>query len=81
MNGFDATNNLEIDEIWIRQHERCPDGIIGINWSSDAGFGQYELIMENGTLHAMSEHMDNNQDKKFIKALLEKLLDKIVIDE
>lgn len=81
MNGFDATNNLEIDEIWIRQHERCPDVVIGINWSSDAGFGQYELIMKDGTLHAMSEHMDNNQDKKFIKALLEKLLDKIVIDE
>lgn len=75
-------NNLEIKEVWIRQHEVCPNGVIGIEWSSDAGFGRYELIMEeDGMLHAQSECMDSNEDKKFIKALLDKLLDKIIVDE
>lgn len=82
MAKIDSTNNLKIEEVWIRQHEHCPDGVIGFDWSSDAGFGRYELIMDkDGMLHAQSEHMDNNQDKTFIKALLEKLLDKIVVDE
>lgn len=78
----DLTADLEIESIWIRQHEVCPNGVIGIDWSSAAGFGRYELIMqEDGTIHAYTEHMDSKEDKKFTKAILEKLLEKIVIEE
>ena len=74
--------NLNIDEIWIRQHEVCPNGVIGIEWSANIGFGRYELVPgDDGMLHAYTEYMDRGEDKEFTKAILKKLVDKIVIEE
>ena len=81
-NKLDIASELSIDEIWIAKHEHCPNGVIGIEWSGAAGFGRYELILDdNGKLHAHSECMDSNNDKRFIKKLMELLADEAIIDE
>lgn len=79
----ELTADLTIDEIWINRHERCPNGVIGIEWSApNCGFGQYVMHLgEDGMLHADSEHMDKGDDKRFVKLLLELLLEKIVIED
>ena len=74
--------NLSIDEIWMNKHEICPNGVIGIEWSSNIGWGRYELILgDDGMLHAYTEYMDKGEDKEFTKAILEKLVEKIVVEE
>ena len=74
--------DLQIDEIWIRQHEFCPNGVIGIEWSANIGFGRYELVPgDDGKLHAYTECMDRGEDKEFTKAILAALVDEIVIEE
>lgn len=74
--------NLNIDEIWIREHELCPNGVIGIEWSANIGFGRYELILgDDGMLHAYTECMDRGEDKEFTKAIFAKLADKIIVEE
>ena len=37
--------DVDIHEIWMAKHEICPNGVLGIEWSSDVGFGRYELIL------------------------------------
>lgn len=74
--------NLSIDEIWMNKHEICPNGVIGIEWSSNIGWGRYELILgDDGLLHAYTECMDRGEDKEFTQAILEKLVEKIVVEE
>lgn len=74
--------NLTIDRIWIRQHDVCPNGVIGIDWSANIGFGQYVLVMgDDGKLHADSECMDRGENKEFIKALLNKMVDEIIVED
>ena len=74
--------NLTIDEIWMNKHEICPHGVIGIEWSANIGFGRYELILgDDGMLHAYTECLDRGEDKEFTKAILEKLVEKIVVEE
>ena len=74
--------NLNIDEIWIHEHELCPNGVIGIEWSANIGFGRYELVLgDDGMLHAYTECMDRGEDKEFTNAILEKLVEKIVVEE
>ncbi len=74
--------NLEINEIWIAKHDVCPNGVIGIEWSGDPGFGRYELILgDDGKLHAMTEHMDIPTQKMFSRDILNAILRDIVIDE
>lgn len=75
-------NNISIDEIWIRIHEHCPNGVIGIEWSGDIGFGRYELVLEDdGFFHAYTEGLDAEDNKEFTKKILDLLLDKIVVEE
>ena len=73
--------NLTIDRIWIRQHDVCPNGVIGIDWSANIGFGQYVLVVgDDDKLHADSECMDRGESKEFIKALLNKMIDEIIVE-
>ena len=83
MSFEDMTKDLEITEVWIAKHEHCPNGVIGIEWSApNCGFGRYELVLgDDGKFHADSEHMDNGEDKKFLKLLLSKLPDIVVIED
>lgn len=52
-----------------------------ILWSSDIGFGEYAVKKENGELIGYSEHMDIQDDKAFIKKLLELLAEKLIVKE
>ena len=73
--------DLSIDEIWIRVHEYCPHGVIGIEWSANIGFGRYELILgDDGKFHAYTEYMDKGEDKAFTEMILKVLVDKIVVE-
>lgn len=74
----------ELDEVrvWIRQHDICPNGVIGFDWSGSPGCGRYELIADKEEkLHAMSEYMDKGDDKNFLKIILDKVIEDVVVDE
>ena len=73
--------NLSIDEIWINRHDVCPNGVLGINWSANIGWGELVLRLgDDGLLHAYTEHMDKGEDKSFTRTVLLELLNYIVID-
>lgn len=73
---------LQIDEVWPVSTDICKKGGIGIDWSGDIGFGQWTVWWgEDGKLHADTECLDNNDSKKFTKAILERLVDLIVVDD
>lgn len=78
MNKLDKTT-LEITDIWANIFDDGDDKaqVLGIDWNCNLGFGRYELFFnEYGpTIRAFSEHMDSNDDKKFLKALLEKVVE------
>jgi len=56
--------------------------VIGISWTCNLGYGEYELSLENdGTrIVGYSEYMDSGEDKEFLKALFEKILEKVEIE-
>ena len=74
-------STLEILDIWANRipTEESFSGeeiqVVGIDWSCNLGWGRYELCFEeNGTkIIADSECMDSNNDKAFLKALLNKV--------
>ena len=53
-----------------------------IKWDSDIGFGEYTIYKEVGSdeWHGASEHMDNNEDKDFIKELMKLFIEKLIVD-
>lgn len=61
----------------------CPYGVFGIYWEAeDIGYGRLELFFdESGRAHIHSEHMDSNNDKRFTKAVLMKVIDDAIVDE
>ena len=74
--------DLSIDDIWIRVHEYCPNGVICIEWSANIGFGRYELVLgDDGKFHAYTEYMDKDEDKEFTKIILNALVDKIIVED
>ena len=91
---FDKST-LEICEIWanrFKPHDYAPSElsdsdkeieVLGIDWACNLGWGRYELFFkENGTkIIATSEHMDSNDNKDFLRALLEKICDMVEIVE
>ena len=91
---FDKST-LEIVEVWanrFKPHDHNPSElsdsdketqVLGIDWACNLGWGRYELFFkENGTkIIATSEHMDTNDNKDFLRALLEKICDMAEIVE
>ena len=71
--------NLEIEEI-IPFCNTKASGLY-IDWSSDIGFGGYTIYREHGSdkWEAQSEYMDSNDDKNFLKKLLEKFVEMIEV--
>ena len=77
---------FDIDKINLDIHEVEPftneaySGFV-ITWHSDIGFGEYTLYKTVGSAEwkADSEHMDNNEDKAFLRELLKLLAEKIDI--
>lgn len=66
---------LTIDKININGHW------INIYWSSNIGFGEYILYIDNDRLCAQTEHMDSNNDKHFTKQIFNKLIEMIEVVE
>ena len=83
---FDKST-LEICEIWANRYKPHDSDkeieVLGIDWACNLGWGRYELFFkENGTkIIATSEHMDSNDNKDFLRALLEKICDMAEIVE
>ena len=71
--------NLEICDINAFVNDRGSGFVI--SWDSDIGFGEYTLYKRAGeeVWHGDSEHMDNNEDKAFIKELLKLFVEKLDI--
>lgn len=68
---------FEVDKINLDAYEIEPfinEKYVGfvIKWDSDIGFGEYTIYKAVGSdkWQADSEHMDNNEDKAFLKELL-----------
>lgn len=62
--------NLQISDIEI-----SPKGLV-IYWSSNIGFGTYALWQnDDGNWYGDSEYMDKNEDKAFIRKLMNLFVD------
>lgn len=61
-------------------HERNEGGM-QINWLSNIGFGQLTVVKRDGKIQCESEHMSNSTDKRFIKLVLQKLIDSLEVVE
>ena len=55
------------------------DGFI-IRWRGSHGVGEYLIYMKDGKIYGDSEYMDRGEDKNFLKALLNKLVEDIIIE-
>lgn len=69
--------NLQIDNVRFGCHEDI--NIMRIEWSSDKGFGEYNLMFSKEGIIGDSEFMDSNNDKEFLKKLFLILIEKIQI--
>ena len=74
-------NKYEIDRIWAVSTQLCPNGGIGIDWSGPIGWGQLVLYWgDDDKLHADTETLSSNEDKSFIKTILNLLPNFIEVD-
>lgn len=73
--------NLQIDEVNCFENSRG-NGVI-ISWSSNIGFGELTLYHRNddNKWKADTECMCNNEDKEFIRMVLNKWVDEMEVDE
>ena len=62
--------------------EACPRGGILVSWvAQHVGFGEWALYWgDDGKLHADTECMDQDEHKEFTRAIMNALVEKIVID-
>ena len=73
--------NLDIFDVNPFVNERG-SGVV-ISWDSDIGFGEYTIYkrVDSDKWCGDSEHMDNNEDKDFIKELMKLFIEKLdVVD-
>lgn len=73
--------HLQIDDLVPFVNEKYMGFII--EWSSDIGFGEYTVYRtyDSEEWKAESEHMDNNEDKDFIKELMKLFIAKLDVEE
>ena len=77
---------FEVDEINLDAYEFEPfinekyTGVT-IRWDSNIGFGEYIIYkaIDSDKWCAESEHMDNNEDKSFIKELMKLFIESLDI--
>ena len=73
--------DIHIDDVWPVSREVFPLGGIGVNWHADIGFGEASLYFTNsGELHADTEYMCDHEDREFLKNVLAKLAEEVIID-
>ena len=96
MRKFDK-NTLTIDNIFVNRftHNNKEVQCLVFEWSCNLGFGQYTLYLnhkdvtvEDGLedyvltkVTADSECMDKGEDKEFLKALMEKLIGMVKVED
>lgn len=96
MAKFDK-NTLTIDNIFVNRfiHNNTEIQCLVFEWGCNLGFGQYtlyfdhkDLTVEDGLedcvltkVTADSESMDMGNNKEFLKALLEKLIDMVEVED
>lgn len=87
---FKGDFEAEIDEVdlWMNKSDApefqglIKNGVLGVDWSGNIGWGRWELILdEKGLPHIYTECMDSQDDKKFSRMILAKILEKAVIEE
>lgn len=73
--------NLQIDEVNCFENSRGK-GVV-ILWSANIGFGELTLYQRNkdSKWKADTECMCNNEDKEFIRMVLNKWVDEMEVDE
>jgi len=69
-------NNVDEINLEVRNIITHSAGGIRIEWTSDLGFGQYDLQVREGKIVASSEAMDSEEDKDFLRKLLSLIADK-----
>lgn len=77
---------FEVDKINLDAYEIKPfvnekyTGIV-IKWDSDIGYGEYTIYkaVDSNKWLVDSEHMDNNEDKAFIKELLKQFVETLYV--
>jgi len=70
-----------IDDLWPVSTKVNRLGGIGVDWSGPTGFGRFELYWEDdGTLHADTECMSSDENRKFIKTMMNLIAEKVIID-
>lgn len=71
--------DLEINHVGVFKNE-FGEGF-WFDWSSKIGFGEYSIYkdLETNEWKGASEYMDTNEDKAFLKELMNKFIDKINI--
>lgn len=80
MSRFDP-NTVEINDVRIFKNEFIPNGGMTIDWVCNMGFGELSwFISKDGKLHAETECMASNGDKEFIKAVMNRLVDLMEVD-
>ena len=87
---FKGDFEAEIDEVdlWMNKSDApefqglIKNGVLGVDWSGNIGWGRWELILdEKGLPRIYTECMDSQDDKKFSRMILAKILEKAVIEE
>ena len=76
-NGKEST----VEVTGVQCFSNIYDGGIALAWAGDIGFGEYELTFKDGEITARSEGMDNSNDLRFLKALIEDMLSKVVVSD
>lgn len=73
--------NLKIEEVIPFCNTETSGVYFG--WTSNIGYGEYVIRREHGSDKwvAKSEHMDSNDDKDFLKKLLEKFVEEVEVVE
>ena len=73
--------NLKIDDFYPFVNGQSMG--ITIEWSSNIGFGQYTIykLVDSDKWAADSEGMDDNEDKEFIKNLMELFIKELDIED
>lgn len=71
-------NDVELD--YVFHNEGVNNGFC-LNWDSNIGFGQMTFISDGKTVKVETECMANNENKEFIKLVLDKFIEKLNVIE
>ena len=86
LNGHDVV--IDEVEVEVFQNKGKDNGkdydeyVMILSWTGNIGFGEYTLYTDREDVwHSDSEHMDSNEDKSFLKLLLDKFVEGLEVDE